>query len=255
MQPFQLVNLTSNLLYFTISTSIICLIHFLLFYFVIINFSKSFFDPESWTLGKHLLCLFCTKISIAIVIWVFNKFIIGGKIIDSMSFLLSLKIVFSVGLVPFFLYFVIDERYGRIFRKRVSQEIMQETNLSKNKRKNERKTNNDVTIFAQNSKDFLTFSIDSLIYINTQGNYTSFFTLNDNVLKEQILRISLSAAIDEFANFPFIFKCHKSYIVNTHFVNEITGNSRGYSFHIDEYDIVIPVSRQFNKKELINYLK
>ena len=56
-------------------------------------------------------------------------------------------------------------------------------------------------------------------------------------------------------DYDFIIRCHKSYIVNTKYVNKVTGNARGYLLKCNILDFYIPVSRKFSKKSLLTLVK
>ncbi|WP_157691926.1 LytTR family DNA-binding domain-containing protein [Polaribacter sp. KT25b] len=113
----------------------------------------------------------------------------------------------------------------------------------------------EITIFSENKKENLTLNIDKLIYITIDGNYASFFIKKTKGIKELILRNTLSNILKQIENYPFIFRCHKSYIINSLFFDEITGNARGYFLKSKNIENKIPVSRSLNKTELEKLLK
>ena len=56
---------------------------------------------------------------------------------------------------------------------------------------------------------------------------------------------------DQLEEFTYIFKTHRSYLINTHAIESISGNAQGYQLRLKKCSITIPVSRSniavFNK--------
>ena len=51
----------------------------------------------------------------------------------------------------------------------------------------------------------------------------------------------------------FIFKCHRSYMVNINYIDKIESNIQGYKIFFENLDFSVPVSKNFayKLKELI----
>ena len=109
-------------------------------------------------------------------------------------------------------------------------------------------------IFAQNNKESIKIETKNLLYITSQGNYASFFVKDDKEIKEKILRTTLAKIDNAFRDNPKIIRCHKSYIINTNYIEDITGNARGYLLSIKDVETTIPVSRNFSKQSLESFL-
>ena len=114
-----------------------------------------------------------------------------------------------------------------------------------------------VEAHSDNRKEFIGFDINNLIYITSQGNYASFFLKKENSydLKEEILRVTLSKIESNLKNYSSIIRCHKSYIINTSYIDDITGNARGYLLKSKFLSFEIPVSRKFSKNSLFGLLR
>jgi DNA-binding LytR/AlgR family response regulator len=46
----------------------------------------------------------------------------------------------------------------------------------------------------------------------------------------------------------FIFKCHRSFIVNLNYIERVEGNMQGYRLFIDNINFPIPVSKNLVNK-------
>ncbi|MDD7915542.1 LytR/AlgR family response regulator transcription factor [Polaribacter ponticola] len=116
--------------------------------------------------------------------------------------------------------------------------------------KKEIKKIEEIILYGTNKTENISFNLNDLIYISSQGNYASFFIKTGSETKEIILRNTLSAIIKELNKYNNIIRCHKSYIINTNYVNAISGNARGYYLRSNSITQQIPVSRSFNKSDL-----
>lgn len=253
-RPLDINNLSSDIYLFAISTGVICLFHFLFFYFVVIKLFPSFFHPERWTIGKQNLTVFIITFLISIFLWIYHHYFSPDKLLINISYLKIVKLVLGIGLIPLTVYFFVDEKYGKYKRNLISKEVMKESKASTSIKNKKIIENEKVKIFALNEKDFVEINIKQLIYITSHANYTSFFIIENDIVKEVILRIQLGSVEDILKDFDSILRCHKSYIVNTSYITDISGNARGFYFHLDEFSIDIPVSRKFNKKDLLKII-
>ena len=94
-------------------------------------------------------------------------------------------------------------------------------------------------------KDDLSVDVNALLYIRAANNYIEvFWTENDHVLS-QLIRCTLKYAEAAFKEYPFIFKCHRTTIVNINHVKKVEGKSQGYILTMGEEKNTVVVSRNF----------
>jgi DNA-binding LytR/AlgR family response regulator len=105
---------------------------------------------------------------------------------------------------------------------------------------------------SENVRDFIELELNQFICVQSEGNYVLVYYYNNQVVKKQFIRNSLTAVEDQVTGFEVIKRCHRSYIVNFQNVIRISGNARNYSLHIAKLDFSIPVSRSFPKMTLGN---
>lgn len=253
VKPMSIHLFTSNLASYSIKTGLICYIHFLLYLFVSTKLFPKFYNPEKWTIGRHALAVLILTIVVSISLWVFHHFFAEDELMKQVSYPRYFVLVLGVGFFPFMLYIFLDEKIGSYYRAKNSREIMEETNnLSKSlgEKLDERKI-----FYSTNKKETVETDLKNLVYITYESNYTSFFIRQENdVLKEHIIRSSLKCVVESLKNNSQFLHCHKSYIVNTNYVSEVSGNARGYNLHLADFELEIPVSRKFNKKELLQFI-
>lgn len=206
---------------------------------------KDFFHEEKWTVGKNLLLIFLGLLFIGTFLWFFANTYRAKNNSESINYLVFLTYTYISGAIPISFMIFINEKNVRLRREKKA-EFISEINVLKPKQL----FNKNIIIYADNQKEFLNISIDNLVYVTSQGNYASFFTLKNNYLKEQILRVTLSKVSDELSQYSNMIRCHKSFIINTKFIKKISGNARGYLLHVDCIPFQIPVSRSFGKESL-----
>ncbi|WP_439130833.1 LytR/AlgR family response regulator transcription factor [Polaribacter sp.] len=212
-----------------------------------------FFNEDKWTIGKNTLYLFLATFLIGYLLWYASNLYKDGKELPVVGLPLFLTYTFLVGTIPIFFSVYLNERNLR--RNRVKK--IEEIKLFRTKKEIEYKKalKNDITIYSDNKKEKLHFNINDLVYATSQGNYVSFFLKDEKKhLKEKILRVTLSKIDKELEPYSKIIRCHKSYIINTIFVNDISGNARGYLLKSDIISFDIPVSRSFSKQSLMSFL-
>ena len=58
-----------------------------------------------------------------------------------------------------------------------------------------------------------------------------------------MVRCSITAAEESVKEHKFIFKCHRSFIVNINYIERFEGNSQGYRLFFENVNFPIPVSK------------
>jgi len=102
--------------------------------------------------------------------------------------------------------------------------------------------------------DTLTIKADLLIAIKSSDNYIEVYYKNNELVKKQIIRSSLKRVEELINKYEFILRCHRSYIVNIKFINEIQGNPQGFKLFLVDTDFTVPVSQKYIH-ELKNKIK
>lgn len=255
LKPYVIQKITISLTSFAFATACVVSIVFLVYFFAIQPAFKNYFSPEKWTLGRHLFSFFCLLIISSTLNFNFNKYILKGEITEIFNYSDFFKTIISIGFFPMGLYLFVDERYGRYLKNKEKNnyttnhqkelEVKEEKSIQKLP-----KTNQKVTIYSYNKKSSISFLVNDIIYITSQTNYASFYILNNDVIVEKTLRKPLTKIEKDLVNYSFIKRLHKSYIINTNYINEYNGNARGYVVSLNIINKQLPVSRKFTKKEL-----
>lgn len=227
----------------------------LVFRFIFTLVLKNRNIEETWTVWKEILGL----LSVICFIALGNLFY--GNLIKISHFnfqelTLALAATFLLAVFPITANVAI--KYNRFLAlNQKDAELMEaevlhfqnkvETENSIKTEHNEIINNGLLVLIAENEKDKIEIIAEELLFIESADNYSNIIFYRNNKVNKQLLRGSLKR-IESQITFPFIVRCHRSYIVNLKLINHIKGNAQGYriDFKIDQIDS-IPVSRNYSK--------
>jgi len=92
-------------------------------------------------------------------------------------------------------------------------------------------------------KDSLAIKASTLLFIRSANNYIEVFWKEGDTVKNQMVRCSMISVEETVREYKFIYKCHRSYIVNIKFIERFEGNSQGYKLFFEGINFPIPVSK------------
>jgi DNA-binding LytR/AlgR family response regulator len=115
---------------------------------------------------------------------------------------------------------------------------------------------NHIVIPAESGREKVTLRLDDLYFIKSASNYVEIYTNDNDLIKARLIRTSLKKVEELFSEFSFLFKCHRTYIVNLEKVKSISGNSQGCLLLLENSGYTVPVSRSYIKElqEKINLI-
>lgn len=253
-KPFYLVSLENVLLQYTAGIGITTFFGVFFFLYIPALIFKDYFNEDNWTIGRNLFLIIIGILLTGILIWSLGNVFKNQYNLKNISLVRFLFYTYLVGTLPVVFFIFINEKNVREKREKRAKNINKYKKEKLEKKIKKLPTN--VVIVSDNKKESINFNIDDLVYITSQGNYASFFLrINKEGLKEKILRVTLSKINTSLKNYSNIIRCHKSYIVNINYINDITGNARGYILKSEIISINIPVSRSFSKESLRSLLQ
>lgn len=175
------------------------------------------------------------------LISVFNHFLLvfmhGLSEADWLFFLYSVMITIAVGVFP--ITGVVLFRYHNTLK----------TNLAKIINDQKGKVGEKRTVLlnftsVNKSQDDLRLPIDQFICAESIKNVVHVFYEEEGILKECELRNTLSQLYTSLDH-PYIFRCHRSFFINTNRIKTAKGNSNGYKLLMKGLDRELPVSRSY----------
>ena len=236
-QPFEIDTLKGD-------TKVYYLMGFGLITSVILSISQiilpatfnQFFEEENWTIGKQFLyLLFFISLILAICYLYFNWY--NGISTSLSRFFSFYSQTFALALFPvggLILFDYISKL--RIYKQQFppfQQEEVPEIALA----------SDDVLVLKdENDKEQLKVKSSDLYFLKAANNYVEIYYTEDSAPKKVILRSTLSQMEQQIKN-PKIIRSHRSYIVNTTQIEQISGNAQGFKLHLKISDWIVPVSR------------
>lgn len=100
-----------------------------------------------------------------------------------------------------------------------------------------------ITITGDNKREELTVEPESIILIQSVDNYVTVYFKDVKTIRTQMLRSTLTDIAKKLAEIPFLFRCHRGYIVNIGQIKVADGNAQGYRLTMNSLNVQVPVSR------------
>ena len=103
--------------------------------------------------------------------------------------------------------------------------------------------NNELLILnGENNKVVLAIKYNQLLYIKSAGNYLELFYFTGEKTNKELIRMSFKE-LDEIITDPKVIRVHRSYMVNTVYINSAKKTKKGYALNIQYIqEEKIPVS-------------
>ena len=223
-----------------IVSSIISLITFAVLSFsmiIIPSFFKKLFSRNTWNVLKEII--WNTWIIISLVIGYFFYFRFNSIFIIQPADVL--KIILISFLAVSILVVLNRNRLVKL-HLHVAVELNQKL-MSKLDEEND-----IITIESEYKKDSLSLSAKEIILLKSAGNYVEIHYFENGKYKKHLIRTTLKSIEDLLVNYPFIFRCHRTYLINTNFIEKAEGDSQGIKLKIKGINFLVPVSRIYLNK-------
>ncbi|WP_162274027.1 LytR/AlgR family response regulator transcription factor [Polaribacter reichenbachii] len=235
-QPFE-VNIAEH----KINSNFILLIHafiplpivYIYFWFV----NKNVKNETSWTIGKEIFHLSIVLLLIGISDFLIRDFIYTNP--DNWSFKYffeEIRNTFLVGVLLLLIILPLNlQRLLKIYQKRATKLNIKKVSNSQNL--------DSVYINSSINSENFNLHIHSFLFAKVDGNYAEIYTKSKNNFNKKLIRLSLKELEVQLKDFNFIFKTHRSYLVNLNQIKTVNGNAQGYKIKLHNFTSEIPVSR------------
>ena len=204
--------------------------------------APSFFKEDGWVIWKEII----TNIVVVMMIGTGNMLLasyIFGQTLSIPVFWFWQKITLSVGILP-----ILFTAYTKqqILQKRhtkgaddLNTKITEHSKVSSNQP-------TALTLTGDNQNESFSISPTNIFYLESADNYVRIFYQKDGAIADMLLRSTLKKMEQQLADFPRLFRCHRTYMVNLDQVERVSGNAQGYKLHLKNGEVLIPVSRSLN---------
>ena len=245
---------------------------------------RNFFDEARWTVFKQILWEIWTVFTIGAGNYFFTHRIVdylSELDYGTMSFLWFQKITLAIAIIPIIMMTLLtqiyllkknlkaaeeinaqiktDTRGDEEIKKQMeapskaSDEIDTEIDIAMKKAVKETAEElalkKKVVLKSANERETLEVDPENILLIESVGNYVEVtYQKEKEKVETTLLRSTLRRIERQLKGFPFLFKCHRGFIVNVNRIQRANGNAQGYKLHFEGVDKEIPVSRGYLKK-------
>ena len=215
------LNLPYKTLYFIGYSLIVFSIYLILFSFSNLYYNKF----EKWKLIEELIFSITFIISSIIVAFLYTETVINKKTLSG----ITLKYFIGWFNMIFLGFGIILSSITILLRKYYSEN-------------NQEKEIKKIKIQSLLKNESFWVSEHSIAYIKSEDNYVHIYYFENNILKNRIIRNTLS---NTQIQFPLFIKTHRSYIVNPSYINYLSGNAQNAKLYFKNNEITIPVSKTY----------
>jgi len=247
-QPFQINNLGDHWMLYAAGFGLITVLVMVILNVFCPLLFPLYFSGETWKLWKEILHSFINLLAIGAANSAYFLYLVSNQF----SWEVYLRFQFftvCVGLIPIVFFALYRERTDN----RRYSEGSKSLNAAFHKKNNRpvEEGENSIHIQSRNKNEDVKMNLQELLFIRSMDNYLEIHGKHS----KKVVRNTLKSVTDDLKDYPTLFRCHKSYIVNLNSIENITGNAQGYKLILSDHEEVIPVSRSLNeeiKKRLLS---
>lgn len=198
---------------------------------------------RKYTLGITILWIMLSFLAIGTSCTIVNSFLFDNGRFRFAAFVYFQGVILSINIIPVLIFVLVH--YNVTLQKKLK--IASQLNSILTIKEKKLESNLQVVLNSENKNEGFMISIASLLYISSLDNYIDIFYSNNNMVEHKLIRYSLAGVEEDNQNMDEIFRCHKSYLVNKRKIESVSGNAAGYKIKLHDCDLLIPVSRKWNK--------
>ncbi len=207
--------------------------------------NKNLKNDINWTLGKELFHL-----SIILLLIGISGFLIRDLIYinpDNWSLRYFLEEISNTFLVGFLLLIILlPVNLERLISKHKSSIKKLPITTTKELK------STLVSIKTSIPNEIFRLQVKEFLFAKVESNYIEVFISSSEGMNKTLIRMTLKELEDQLLSFPYIFKSHRSYLVNLYAIEFTSGNAQGYQLTLKNCSNTIPVSRsninKYNKR-------
>jgi hypothetical protein len=203
----------------------------------------AFFAESNWTVGRHIFTILADVFFIGLGNQLFSAWYLNTAL-SFYAIIWFQAITVAVGVFPIVIY-VMYSQIG-LQKKYAAEASMIDAQVQERKQHEEQKDEGLIIIGAENAEEGLQLSPSQLLFIAAADNYIKIYHLEQDQVKQTLLRSTLKKAAAGLADHPQFFRCHRTFLVNLDHVNSINGNAQGYKLQLAHTQEWLPVSRSLH---------
>jgi hypothetical protein len=204
------------------------------------------FNETKWNVIRGICFQFWHIISIGTANILYSNSI-AGKEISVFAVLGFFLQTLSIGFFPITISVVSIHYY--LLKKYVdsTKKINERIDLFENQREEAAEKPQKIGITSETGKEKIEINLKDLLFIKSIDNYVEVYRADRDNIEIILLRSSLKRIEENLKSYPFLFRCHRTYLINVNNISKVTGNSQGYKLIFKGVEYSIPVSRSYSK--------
>ena len=161
----------------------------------------------------------------------------------SISFYIMFKVVLSC-LVPPVVLKLYDIYQGLIQQNKslVSERKLIQKRIEKFE---EDILNKSIEFISETNNEKLTLLVSEVVFIQSANNYVEVAYLDGENVRKKLIRNTLRNIELQIRPYSNFIRCHRTCIVNIHYIEKLIQDYGNHWIKLKEYDVKIPVSRQY----------
>jgi hypothetical protein len=207
--------------------------------------NKTVKDTSYWTLGKEFLHLALVLFLIGLASFFLRDFIYTNP--DNWSFRYFWEEIWNTFLVgSLILVVILPLNLERLLNSHFNflNQIATKSSITKK--------SNSIHINTPISGEQFEINMGTFLFAKVESNYIEIVCSSVNGFEKLLRRMTLKEFQEQLSSFPYVFKVHRSYLVNLQTIESISGNAQGYMLRLKNFsEPAIPVSRskiqEFNR--------
>ncbi len=218
-----------------------------LFFVLLPRILPFYFAPKRWTNGRMCVHVISFLLFTGIMIFIYEYIWLGRHSVDEywtkdFFIILSIDLLASItiGLIPITISIYMIK--NRRLKENLLEAIKVNTILSQRLVKRE---SYEQILFESNNKESFLVNPESILYIESAGNYISIVYREEEHIKKKLLRSTIKQAEEVLQPHTVFIRCHRAFIVNTNHILTVSGNAQGYKLNLRYTEEAIPVSRTY----------
>lgn len=240
-QPFGMDHVANSNPFLIIGYGLLVSVSLSISYFILPTLFPYYFSVRSWTVQKEASFLLLSFFVICISNYFYHNTWVAVYI-PKFSFVKFMGYVLSIGIFPVLFIIFMVERY--LYKKHYTLPTEEIEKIKK-------KAVETISIPSDNLKVApLVLDIDTILFAQSNNNYTTIVFTEDNKVKQELMRVTLKKVSNILEKHPQFVRCHRSFLINKTQVLKIEGNARLLQVHLKYVKDIIPVSRSFPKEKL-----
>lgn len=205
------------------------------------------FNEARWTVVKDLGLQLWNILSIGAANLAFAS-AVGAERIRLMAVPVYLLQALAVGFFPLSIG-IVSAQMVLLKRSAESARQMNESLEALESRKTRSGPGSETLAFsAEGGREEVEIRLSDLLLIKSIDNYVEIYAADEGQIRRHTLRSSLKRIEQDLEGRPFLFKCHRAFLVNVRNIHRVAGNSQGYRLIFEGIGFEVPVSRSASKE-------